>query len=265
MYNKLQKIAVSGFVRLMGVAPIKRFIGAPLGHHPCDFNSKAANVIVIGIPIPKGVLSYPEMMKGSELIPESIRLDVLQGYYYRTAGFDIINRVLEDTCLRMTLVLEENGYESLYFAPTFGNLYSSYYDKIRVGLFSLRHAAVRAGLGEFGLNNLVINPKYGPRVRYAAIITEADLPASPITKEKVCLGFDCAVCIEECGAYAISLNNGDKEKERDIWLNPISRTNASLCLSKQNETYCFGRCLAVCPVGRDNQYIVQKSKKEDKK
>ncbi|MFW5649586.1 MAG: hypothetical protein ACOCG5_10900, partial [Candidatus Alkaliphilus sp. MAG34] len=237
------------------------FAGAPLGHHPCDFNPKATNVIVIGIPIPKGVMSYPEMMKGSELIPESIRLDVLQGYYYRTAGFDIINRALEETCLRITLTLEENGFESLYFAPTFGDQYSSYYDKIRVGLFSLRHAAVRAGLGEFGLNNLVINPQYGPRVRYAAIITEADFPASPIIKEKACLGFSCAVCIEECGAHAILLNNKGKEKKKEnIWLDPISRTDASLCLSKQNETHCFGRCLAVCPVGRNSQRLLQKSK-----
>lgn len=160
----------------MGVAPVERFAGAPSGHHPQSFLSSARSVIVVGIPIPEGVLAFPEMMKGSELIPEEMRMDVLQGYYYRTSGYDIINRALEDICLRLTLTLEEEGFRSLYFAPTFGDQYSSYYDKIRMGLFSNRHAAARAGLGEFGLNNLIVNPNYGPRVRYASIITAAELP-----------------------------------------------------------------------------------------
>ncbi len=248
LYKQLNQLVFSGSARLMGIASVERFAGAPAGHHPCNFVQGARSVLVIGIPIPRGVMNYPGMMQGSELIPENLRPDVLQGYYYRTAGYDIINRALEDISLKITLFLEEQGFITVYFAPTFGNLYSDYYDKIKVGLFSTRHAAVRAGLGEFGLNNLVVNPRFGSGVRYAAVITEAELTPSPLMKEKVCLGLSCRACIEKCGAQAISVNVGFEDSDA-VCLDPVTRTDAALCLGSQDKTYCFGRCLAVCPVG----------------
>lgn len=250
LLSRLNEIVfTNSSVRLMGIAPVERFAGAPAGHRPCSFVPEARSIIVIGIPVPRGVMNYPVMMQGSELVPESLRADVLQGYYYRTAGYDIINRALEDIALRVTLFLEEKNNITVYFAPTFGNLYSNYYDKIKVGLFSVRHAAVRAGLGEFGLNNLVVNPLYGSGVRYAAIISEAELTPSPLMKQKSCLGMSCKVCIEKCGAQAISLRT-DIEEGGGLWLDPITRTDDKLCLGSQNETHCFGRCMTVCPVGR---------------
>ncbi len=41
--------------------------------------------------------------------------------------------------------------------------------------FSHRHAAVAAGLAEFGWNNLVVSPDYGPRIRWVSVITRAEL------------------------------------------------------------------------------------------
>jgi epoxyqueuosine reductase QueG len=117
-----------------------------------------------------------------------------------------------------------------------------------MGLFSQRHAAVRAGLGEFGLNNVVVTPEYGPRVRFNSVITRASLQVSPLLQEKACLGKECSLCVERCGGHALSLLPSFDDKE--VWLNPVSRTDMPLCRKKRREVFCYGRCLRVCPVGQ---------------
>ncbi len=250
----LERVAFSEGATLLGVAPVERFNGAPFGHHPGDFLAKARNVVVIGVPIPEGVLRREEMMKGSQFVPEEERLELLQNYFYYTSGFEVINTRLEQITLRLALLLQEEGYRTLFFTPTFGKQYNNYYQKYRFAPFSHRHAAVRAGLGEFGLNNLVVNSKYGPRARYNSIITAAELPATPLLKEKVCLGKSCGKCLEECPGDAIidaghNLQNSPRPDENAVWLDPVSKTDHTLCVKSREEVFCEGRCLAVCPVG----------------
>ncbi|WXG41766.1 MAG: hypothetical protein WED07_13550 [Candidatus Freyarchaeum deiterrae] len=72
------------------------------------------------------------------------------------------------------------------------------------GEVSLRHAAQCAGLGEIGLNRLVITPEYGPRVRLGALITNADLTPDDPFKEKMCKREKCAACVKACPVGAIS-------------------------------------------------------------
>ncbi|MGE5389609.1 MAG: 4Fe-4S binding protein [Deltaproteobacteria bacterium] len=66
---------------------------------------------------------------------------------------------------------------------------------------SLRHAAVAAGLGAFGRHNLVIHPKLGPRVLFAAVLTDLELASDPPVTEDLCI--DCGICVEECPAQAL--------------------------------------------------------------
>ena len=47
------------------------------------------------------------------------------------------------------------------------------------GIF-LKDAAVLAGLGTIGMNNMVVTPTYGPRIRFRALFLDADIePAEP--------------------------------------------------------------------------------------
>ena len=46
-----------------------------------------------------------------------------------------------------------------------------------VAFFSHRHAAFLAGLGNFGVNNMLLTPEYGPRVRFGSVFTSAELAA----------------------------------------------------------------------------------------
>jgi epoxyqueuosine reductase QueG len=66
---------------------------------------------------------------------------------------------------------------------------------------SLRHAAVAAGMGNFGRHNLVISPRFGTRILFTAILTEMDLASdSPVT-DVLCN--DCGLCVESCPARAL--------------------------------------------------------------
>lgn len=74
---------------------------------------------------------------------------------------------------------------------------------------SLRHAAVAAGLGVFGRHNLVINPSFGTRIIFTAILSELPLESDEPIKEEFCN--DCGLCVEECPVGAI-----DEEGKTDF-------------------------------------------------
>jgi len=71
-----------------------------------------------------------------------------------------------------------------------------------IGEVSLRHAALAAGLGNFGRHNLIIHPRFGTRVIFTAILSELDLPSDPPVTEDLCT--DCKICIESCPAGALN-------------------------------------------------------------
>jgi NAD-dependent dihydropyrimidine dehydrogenase PreA subunit len=77
----------------------------------------------------------------------------------------------------------------------------SYETKGTLGDVSLRHAAIAAGLGNFGRHNLVIHPQIGSRVVFTAVMTNLDLPSDPPVSERICT--DCNICVENCPAHAL--------------------------------------------------------------
>jgi epoxyqueuosine reductase len=234
---------------LIGIAPIERFEGAPSGHHPLDWIPNAKSVVVIGAPILPHVIAYERLLSNSFIYFDTqLRKDALQGHFYDTSGRETLNLHLENVGYRVSCLLEGEGFGTLFFPVTYSNLQKDIQNRVpnRFGLFSHRHAAVRAGLGEFGKVNVVITPEYGPRVRWTSIITEAELVPDPIIKKKVCLD-NCTLCVERCGANAICLLPSAKTHD-DPWINPVSRTNIDMCWQNRKKNFCDGRCIRVCPV-----------------
>jgi epoxyqueuosine reductase QueG len=74
-------------------------------------------------------------------------------------------------------------------------------EKLGVGEVSLRHAAIAAGLGAFGLHNLVVHPKLGTRVIFAAVLTKLDIASDPPLENNPCTA--CRLCIQACPAGAL--------------------------------------------------------------
>jgi len=103
---------------------------------------------------------------------------------------------------RLARFLEREFKAKAMTVPASYPLYMSYETKGTVGDVSLRHAAVAAGLGNFGRHNLVIHPKMGSRVVFTAVITNLDLPSGPPVSEKLCT--DCNACVENCPAGALN-------------------------------------------------------------
>jgi len=91
-----------------------------------------------------------------------------------------------------------------------------------VGDLSMRHAAVAAGLGVFGRNNLVIHPRFGTRVIFTAILTGLPLNSDPPVQEELCT--QCGLCVEACPGQAL-----DEE----------GKTEMLKCL-KASQPYGFG-------------------------
>ncbi len=231
---------------LSGVAPVDRFDGAPRGHHPGDLLPGAKTVFTFGIRLLDRVMEWPELLQGSPLFPENMRVDALHALFYRRSGYDIVNDHLNAIALILANHLEDLGYPSVFFPATYGALP----DRMAQfpGMLSQRHAAVRAGLGEFGLNNVVVTERYGPRIRFNSVITAAPLIPTPLLRAKACTGTACRICLDECPAGALSLLPGADEER--LWLDPISRTDWAVCRKMREPLACAGRCLRVCPVGR---------------
>jgi epoxyqueuosine reductase QueG len=229
---------------------VDRFAGAPRGHHPAELVQGARAVVTFAIPLVEQVSDWEELFLDSVLLPEAIRKPMLQNYLYAEVNYNFINDRLNQVAHRLAVFLQDRGFRSLLFPATFGPAHQAFHDMMPgwMGLFSQRHAAVRAGLGEFALNNVVITPEYGPRVRFNSVITQAPLAASPLLAEKVCLGTPCNLCIETCGGHCLSLVPGFDENA--VWLDPVSRTDMPECRKWRKEVFCYGRCLQVCPVGK---------------
>ena len=253
--RELTDLARTEGASLAGVSPVDRFDGAPKAHHPGELLPGARSVLTFGIRILDRVLEWPDLLQGSPFFLDELRLEALRALFYRRSGYDIINDRLNHIALELANHLEELGYASLFFPATYGAMPEKMGQV--PGMFSQRHAAVRAGLGEFGFNNVVVTARYGPRIRFNSVITTARLEPSPLLRRKACLGGACNLCVEECPAGAFTLQ--PQANSKGIWLDPVSRTDWSLCRKSQAETACMGRCLRVCPTGRSTPVETRES------
>lgn len=188
----LRELAIERLgVDLFGVAPIDRLAGAPEGRRPTDYLPGAKSVVVCAAKIPDAAIDvagrYDE--PGKTLGP------------YMWYGYVTPNWELSSAANRLGRFLEVKGFKALPFPPT-GLLYK--YGN--VADFSHRHAAVAAGLGEFGFSGLLLTPEFGPRQRLVSIITDAPLEASPMYKgSELCRPDACEyACIKACPTKAMT-------------------------------------------------------------
>jgi len=112
--------------------------------------------------------------------------------------------------------------------------------------------AADAGLGETGRLGLLIHPRYGPRIRLAAVSTDLPLIADkPISFGVQAFCGDCKKCALNCPAGAISF--GDRKMVRDV-LKWSSNQEACYRYWRQAGTDC-GMCIRVCPYSRPDTIV----------
>ena len=143
---------------------------------------------------------------------------------------------------------------------------------------SMRHAAVAAGLGTFGRNNLVLHPRLGSRVIFTTVLTDVELePDAPLT-ERLC--DDCGLCVDSCPGGALDEEGltdvmkclkhcqphgiganirfwskyGDASPdERKAMLVDPAYWRLYQAQSIGFQYFCFN-CLKECPAGSDGRY-----------
>jgi len=69
----------------------------------------------------------------------------------------------------------------------------------------MKKAAELAGLGAIGMNQLLVTPEYGPRVRMSAFITDAPLAADKPIGAQIC--DSCGACVKNCPSGALAGDN----------------------------------------------------------
>jgi epoxyqueuosine reductase QueG len=107
---------------------------------------------------------------------------------------------------------------------------------------NLKHLAVAAGLGRQGKNTLVINPSFGPWLRFMAVRTNAPLaltgPGVYVKEENP----DCKACQRCVEACPVKI------------LLPYRLTDTRRCLAavteeRRGQPAICDKCVVVCPVG----------------
>lgn len=243
---------------IVGIASVDRFAGAPPGHGPQDLLPESQSIIVSGIRIPDPIVEYDRYHLKMEEIPPAIAIDASVENLYMLMGHYNIDTMLNTMAIRIANKLEINwGFRAL---PTPNTIQTGLGRPVRgagMGFFSQRHAATRAGLGEFGFNNIILTPEFGPRVRFVSVITEAELEPDPLVTERICLrekcgGKDDPKCFQRCAAGALQLRGGIDHNA--VFIDTPARTEISLCVLRVGDTHItrcvfIGTCMRVCPLG----------------
>jgi epoxyqueuosine reductase len=218
-------------IPLVGFAPAVRWddpffkTRVPEEFRPRAIFLKTRTVIVIGLPVSLPVVETAPSIFYHEL--------------YRT-----VNTLLDTNGYRISLFLNAEGFPSIWIPRDGYGSISILKDK-PVAFFSHRHAACLAGLGNFGINNMVLTEKFGPRVRFASIFTAADIPPDPIIEQPLCT--QCMQCVKICPVKALD--------GREY---PEGLTDKKMCAIRSEALFkrfispC-GLCIKVCPVGEDRK------------
>ncbi|KUO41388.1 MAG: hypothetical protein APZ16_02500 [Candidatus Hadarchaeum yellowstonense] len=232
--NKVKKLALRLGVDLVGFGPARKMDAAPAGHRATDFLPDAETIISAAIRI-----NYSAV----EGLPKTRREYVNANDGART--------ILNEALVRVSGYLEEQGYSAIPFLQGTDR-------ELMMGDLSLKHAAVVAGIGEFGLNNLVLTPQFGPRVLLGAVVTSAPIKPDPPLKIQLC--DRCGACLKACPTGALKDPKGyNREKGWTIDKHRCFHYIYEV-LEPRYGHYSCGLCIKACPVGKNRSHkLAQKT------
>lgn len=115
--------------------------------------------------------------------------------------------------------------------------------------FSFKYAAVNAGLGWIGKNDVLITESYGPRQRLSAVLLDYDLPKGIPIIESRC-SQQCNKCINVCPHKALTgFTWNINAKRREIIDYKLCNEKRSMFIEKLGRKSSCGLCMVVCPFG----------------
>jgi epoxyqueuosine reductase len=202
----------------------------PVAFHPKSIFPGCRTVIVLGLPVTLPIL------------------ETSPSIWYREL-YQNLNAQLDERAYQLSQYLNKEGHPSAY-VPRDGYGSVELLMENPYAFFSHRHAAYLAGLGTFGLNNMLLTKKYGPRVRFVSVFTTAKIPVGRKMEKELCIR--CHRCQNACPVQAIGdvdYPAASIDKKRCV--------GRSVDLKKKYRSPC-GICIKVCPVGEDRKLYGRK-------
>ena len=115
-------------------------------------------------------------------------------------------------------------------------------------LFSFKYAAVNAGLGWIGKNDVLITEEYGPRVRLSAVLIDYPFEYGNKITESQC--GSCTKCVDICPHNALTGKNWDINTLRsDLIDYHLCNQKRSTYIESHGRKNACGLCMVVCPYG----------------
>jgi epoxyqueuosine reductase QueG/predicted GNAT family acetyltransferase len=154
-----------------------------------------------------------------------------------------INELLSRLCRSTANELQRRGNSAVATEPTVEELD---YETLATEL-PHKTIATRAGLGWVGKSALLVTEEYGPAVRLATVLTDAEFDVGKPVNNSHC--GDCKRCVECCPGKAILGKNWEAGAERQTIYDAFACCDTAKRLSKKigiRSTIC-GICINVCP------------------
>jgi epoxyqueuosine reductase QueG len=205
--------------RACGIASPDRFADAPDGFRPEDIYRDCRSVIV-----------FLKEMPGDIILQEN-------PIPYTHAAYQIyaeLDRLGMDLCR----LLEAQGFGAVPIPTDTPYLHWEPERSHGMGILSLRHAAVRAGLGVLGRNTLLIHECFGNLVYIGAVLANAEFEADPVLVAKVCPE-GCSVCLDACPVGALDGTTVDQAR---------CRKQSFFKTPRGFDLYACNRCRRLCPL-----------------
>lgn len=181
---------------LVGIADPARYHAAPRMVRPQAHLPAAKAVVAFAVRYPFALFDRAGKAPAESMMS-------LEVYQNRTIG-----RFLTRAAMKIARYLEDEGFEAKPMTVS-GKWRIHEYKDIPSNWcadFSNRHAAVAAGLGEFGLHSLIITPQFGMKQRFCSVITDAPLVPDPMyCGPPLC--DRCMACVKVCPVKAIDPDN----------------------------------------------------------
>lgn len=190
----IEKAVKKESIDLIGFAGKERFEGVEAEHNPFSIFPEGKTVIMLGKRICRGSLRGVE--EGTNFSD------------YALFGKNWLeDEFLAIACYNLTNVLEDNGYEAVPVFPNPSEIaptgVSVAEGRVAPNVFpDFAYAAVATGLCELSYSGMVFSEKFGSRQRFHMIITDAEIPSTPLLERSVC--DKCRKCADSCPLGAIS-------------------------------------------------------------
>ena len=158
-------------------------------------------------------------------------------------GIQAAKKVLEKILAQLQKMLDE--YNVKYYIPPV----SQNNEVDLIAPFSFKFAAVNAGLGWIGKNDVVITEKYGPRVRLSVILINEQFDYGDKILKSNCPE-NCNKCVDACPYNALHGVQWDINSLRsDIIDYRLCNEKRSLFIKTHGRKNACGLCMVACPFG----------------